>query len=255
VYSHFEATTWVTPYGLIFLAAITLAWWLARRNARAVAIDPSHIDLLMPIAVSAGVVGGTLIALLMSGDEGIRVKLFAVVGIGAAALVTYSHFAKLPSRRLLDVFAVPVVAALMVHRVGCYLAGCCWGDVVSNDIVPGVRYPSGSFAYEQHLDAGLIEPGALASLPVHAVQLYEAGVLLVVLLLLRRVPWRRYAAGSITILTVCTYAMVRFLIEYLRADSEAVLGNLTVTQLQCIVLMFSAVLLPLSRKSPSRPAR
>ena len=251
MHSHFDATTWVTPYGLIFLAAITLAWWLARRNARSVDIDPSHIDLLMPIAICAGVVGGTALALLLSAEEGIRVKLFAVVGVGAAALFVYSRFTKLPFRRLLDVFALPVVAALMVHRVGCFLAGCCWGDVVSNDVVRGVQYPPGSFAYEQHVDGGLIDAGAHASLPVHAVQLYEAGLLLVMLLILSRVPWRRLAAGTITILTVCSYVLVRFFLEYLRADSEAVLGNLTVIQLQCIVLMFSAVLLVRSGKSGS----
>ncbi len=248
MYSHFDATTWVTPYGLIFVAAITLAWWLARRNASAVAIDPSHIDLLVPIAISAGVVGGTTIALLLSAEEGIRVKLFAVVGVGAAALFIYSRFTKLPFRRLFDVFALPVVAALMVHRVGCFLAGCCWGDVVTNGVVPGVQYPPGSFAYEQHLDGGVIETGAIASLPVHAVQLYEAGLLLVMLLVLSRVPWRRLTAGTITILTVCSYVLIRFFLEYLRADSEVVLGNLTVIQLQCIVLMFSAVLLAPSRK-------
>jgi len=249
MYSHFDATSWVTPFGLIFIGAIFTSWFLARRNARSIALDPSHIDLLMPIAISAGVVGGTAIALLLSAVDGIRVQLFAVVGVGAAALFIYSRFTTLPFRRLLDVFALPVVAALMVHRIGCFLAGCCWGDVVSSEIIRGVQYPPGSFAFEQHLDGGLIEFGAIASLPVHAVQLYEAGLLLVMLIVLSRVPWRRLAAGTITILTVCSYVLVRFFLEYLRADSEVVLGNLTVVQLQCIVLMFSAVLLPQSRKA------
>ena len=248
MYSHFDATSWVTPYGLVFLVAIALAWLLARRNAKSVSIDPSHIDLLVPLALSAGVVGGTLIALLVSGDEGLRVRLFAILGIGAVALFIYSHLARLPFRRLLDVFALPMMAALMVQRVGCYLAGCCWGDVVSNGMVRGIQYPPGSFAYEQHVDAGLIDPGALSSLPVHAVQLYEAGLLLVMLLILSRVPWRRLAAGTIAILTVCSYVLIRFFLEYLRADSEVVLGSLTVVQIQCIVLMFSAVSLPQSRK-------
>ena len=240
MYSQFDVTSWVTPFGLIFIAAICIAWFFARRNAATVGIDPSHIDLLMPIAVGAGVVGGTAIALLLSVDEGVRVRLFAVVGFGAAALFIYSRITKLPFRRLLDVFALPMVAALMVHRIGCFLAGCCWGDVVSGGIVGGVRYPPGSFVYEQHLDGGLIDPGAQVSLPVHAVQLYEAGLLLVMLLLLSRVPWRRLAGGTITILTVCSYVLLRFFLEYLRADSEVVLGTLTVIQVQCIVLMFSA---------------
>lgn len=246
MYSHFDATSWVTPFGLIFVAAITVAWFFARRNATAVSLDPSHIDLLIPVTIIVGVTGGTVIALFVSVDDGIRVRLFAILGIGALALFVYSRVAKLPFRRLLDVFALPTMAALMVHRIGCFLAGCCWGDVISHQhaVLQGVQYPPGSLAYEQHLEMGMIEPGALASLPVHPVQLYEAGLLLVMLLLLSRVRWRRHAPGTIAVLTICGYALLRFFIEYLRADSHVVLGNLTVTQLQCIFLMTSVVLLP-----------
>jgi hypothetical protein len=42
---------------------------------------------------------------------------------------------------------------------------------------------------------------------------------------------------------------MRFFIEYLRADGHIILGNLTVTQLQCIILLPSIVLLPRWRKS------
>ena len=251
MYSHFDATSWVTPYGLIFLAAITVAWLFARRNAKSVGLDPSHIDLLMPIAISAGVVGGTVIALFVSMDDGIRVRLFAILGIGAAALFVYGRMAKLPFWRLLDVFALPTMAALAVHRIGCFLAGCCWGDVISQQhaMVQGVRYPPDSLAYEQHLAMELIEPGATASLPVYPVQLYEAGLVMFMLLLLSRVHWRRHVPGTIAILTVCSYALLRFFIEYLRADSYVVLANLTVTQLQCIILLPSILLLPHWRKS------
>ncbi|MDH5455786.1 MAG: prolipoprotein diacylglyceryl transferase [Gammaproteobacteria bacterium] len=247
MYPHFDSTTWVTPFGLIFLAAIFTAWFFARRNARAISLDPSHVDLLIPITIIAGVAGATVVAMLLSVDEGIRVRLFSVIGAGTIALLVYSRIARLPFARLLDVFALPVLAALMVHRIGCFLAGCCWGDVVSNGFVRGIEYPPGSFAYEQHVDKGLIDPGALSSLPVHAVPLYEAALLLALLLVLSRVSWRRLATGTITILTVSSYVLIRFFLEYLRADSEAVLGNLTVIQLQCIVLMFGVLLLSRER--------
>ena len=190
-------------------------------------------------------------ALLVSADDGVRVRLFAILGVGALALFIYSRVAKLPFRRLLDIFALPTMAALMLHRVGCFLAGCCWGDVISQQhaVLQGVQYPPGSLAYEQHLEKGLIEPGALMSLPVHAVQLYEAVLLLVMLLLLSRVQWRRLAPGTLAVLTICSYALLRFFVEYLRADSHVVLADLTLTQLQCILLMFSAVLLPQARKT------
>jgi prolipoprotein diacylglyceryltransferase len=107
----------------------------------------------------------------------------------------------------------------------------------------GVQYPPGSLPHEQHLAMGLIKPNALASLPVYPVQLYEGALLFIALLMLWRFPRRQFEKGVFTILVVCAYAFIRFFIEYLRADGPVVPGNLTVTQLQCLFLLVSAVLL------------
>ncbi len=269
MYSHFDANTWVTPFGLIFLAAIVVAWWLARRNAVSVRVDGSHIDLLVPVTIVVGIAGGTLLSLLMPKDQmiagemmqtGIRIRLFGMLVTGAIAVFVYSRVVTVPFRRLLDIFALPTLAGLMIHRIGCFLAGCCWGDLVSTghstsfasqvQTVPflgglsnGVQYPPGSLPYEQHLAMGLIEPGAAASLAVHPVQLYEAVLLLVILVTLWRFPWREYSRGVLTVLVVCAYAFVRFFLEYLRADGYIIVANLTVTQLQCLILFLSVVLL------------
>lgn len=270
MYSYFDANTWVTPFGLIFLAAIFTAWWLARRNAMAAGVDGSHIDFLIPLTIIVGVAGGTLLSMFMPMDHmvagemmnhGIRVRLFGILAAGAVAVFIYSRFNKLSFRGLLDIFALPTIAGLMVHRLGCFLAGCCWGDIVPHqdagsfasqvqtlpflsELSSGVQYPPGSLPYEQHLALGLIEPGALASLPVFPVQLYEAALLLLVLFALWRFPWRQYPSGALAVIVVCSYALLRFFIEYLRADGNIVLGNLTVIQLQCLLLLASGFLLP-----------
>ncbi len=270
MYSHFDSNTWVTPFGLIFLAAIFTAWWLARRNAVAASVDGSHIDLLVPITIIVGVAGATVLAMFMPMDHmvagemmnhGVRVRLFGILAAGALAVFVHSRLNGLSFRRLLDIFALPTIAGLMIHRVGCFLAGCCWGDVIPHQdagrfatqiqtlpflsgLSSGVQYPPGSLPYEQHLALGLIEPGALASLPVFPVQLYEGALLLVVLLALWRFPWRHYPKGTLAIIVLCCYAILRFFIEYLRADGNIVLGNLTVTQLQCLLLLACGFLLP-----------
>ncbi len=270
MYSYFESSTWVTPFGLIFLAAISAAWWLARRNAMAAGVDGSHIDFLIPLTIIVGVAGGTLLSMFMPMDHmvagemmnhGIRVRLFGMLATGAGAMFVYSYFSELSFRRLLDVFALPTIAGLMIHRMGCFLAGCCWGDIVPHQDVgsfasqvqtlpflsglsSGVQFPPGSLPYEQHLALGLIEPGALASLPVFPVQFYEAALLLLVLLALWRFPWRQYPGGTLAVIVVCVYAFLRFFIEYIRADGHIVMGNLTVTQLQCVLLLASGLLLP-----------
>jgi len=270
MYSHFDSGTWITPFGLIFLSAILVSWWLTRRNAMSIGIDSSHIDLLLPISLIAGIAGGAMLSRLMPLDSmvagelmqtGVRVRLFSLLACGAVVVSVYSRICKLSFRRLLDVFALPTVAGLVIHRLGCFLAGCCWGDLVSNEyatrfatqvqtlpflggLASGVQYPPGSLAHEQHVAMGLIEPGALASLPVYPVQLYEGVLLLGLLLVMRRIPWQRLPQGLMTVLVICAYAVIRFLLEYLRADGPVVLGNLTITQLQCLILLFSATLLP-----------
>lgn len=270
MYSHFDSNIWVTPFGLIFVVAILTSWAYTRRNATISGIDASHIDLLMPISVIVGIAGGTVVAMLMPMDHkvagemmnyGIRLRLFGVLATGAVAVFVYSRLNKLSFRQLLDIFALPTLAALMIHRFGCFLAGCCWGDIVShetktslatqvqtlpffNSLSGGVQYPPGSLPFEQHVVLGLIEPGALASLPVVPVQLYEAALLFVVLLALWRFPWREYPKGTMVVIVTCIYAVMRFFIEYLRADGTIVIGNLTVAQLQCVLLLSSAFLLP-----------
>ena len=236
MYSHFSSTDWVTPFGLMFISAILVAWFFARRNAASTYIDPSHVDLIMPITIIVGITGGTALAWLMPMDQrlageamnhGLRLRLFGMLGTGAIGVFVYCRIAGLSFRRVLDVFALPTLAGLAVHRVGCHFAGCCWGDIVRggnagnletqvhttsllDNLVRGIQYPPGSLPFEQHLALGLIEPGALA---------------------------------------VVGYALGRFFIGYLRADGSIAVANLTVTQLQCLVLLPSILLLPRFRRS------
>jgi len=175
---------------------------------------------------------------------------------------------------LLDLFALPVVLWLAILRFGCFMAGCCWGDLtqvhaglgniadprladqlltlpwLTGDwLITAVNFPAESFAYQQHLALGLIEPGASSSLSVHPTQLYELVLLVILLIVLRRVESRWTSAGMVALVTLCAYAALRFLIEFLRADNALVLGHLTSTQLICIGLVLGcAVCMPASSR-------
>ena len=261
----------VTAFGMFFVAALLVFWWLARRTAVRSGIEPSHIDLLLPLAIIGGIIGGALLSLLMPEDRQIagemlrvdsRIRLFGLVISGALVVFVYSRVAKQKYRTLLDVLAMPTLAALIVHRFGCFLAGCCWGDISISDpwlssiagtdvgrqvqtlpwlagewVRTGVTYGPDTLPFQQQLAIGLIDAEATASLPVHPVQLYEAALLGLVLLALPRLRLKRLPAGSTALLTIIAYALLRFCVEYLRADGNIVLGVLTATQLQCIVLL------------------
>src|ERR1041385_3508455 len=102
------------------------------------------------------------------------------------------------------IFAPGLALGLAFGRVGCFMAGCCWGDLcvepsalskVPPAVTPwqiqtfaslspshfplAVRFPPNAGAFEQHRHLGLISADATASLPVHPVQLYEACLALI----------------------------------------------------------------------------
>ena len=132
----------VTTFGVLFVLSLAVWWWMARRNAVKIGVDPSHIDLLMPLAIIGGIVGGTILSMLMPEDRQIagevlqvdsRIRLFGLVSSGAAVVFIYSRVTRQSFRTFVDVLALPTLAALIVHRVGCFLAGCCWGDISVHD--------------------------------------------------------------------------------------------------------------------------
>jgi prolipoprotein diacylglyceryltransferase len=225
----------VSAWGLAFLGALLVIWLWSRRNAAARGIDTSHMDLLVPLSIALGICGAWLLTELTR----TRVTLFEISACGALAVLVYSRIARLGFRDLIDAMALPGLAGIAVGRVGCTIAGCCWGDVAA--LVPGIEYPPSSLAFEQHVVLGLVEPFAESSLPVHAVQLYEIFVLATVIALGLRIRWRNYAKGSIAFYAVGMYLLSRFLLEFLHATHEPLFANLTIVHLQC--LGFLAVLI------------
>jgi phosphatidylglycerol:prolipoprotein diacylglycerol transferase len=289
MYENFPGTPWMTPYGVMLVLACVLAWAVARHRAKQAGIDPSHVDLALPLAF----IGGAFFAgalgwflpeeLQLAGNvfvaEG-RLRLYTVAVVALAILLAYSRATGLSLRRLADIIALPALVFMGIVRIGCYLAGCCFGDVSGHgdllalvedprlrlqlqtlgsgatDSLPwAVRFPAGSFAYQQHAALGLLEPWATRSLPVHPVQLYETLLLALLGLLLVKSRPRFRHAGDEALTVLAAYALLEFLLEFLRADNTLVLGPLTINQLICAAWLALAVgLAPISRgQQPARP--
>jgi len=183
---------------------------------------------------------------------------------GTLTLLVYARAAKLELSNLLDTFAPGLALGLAVGRVGCFMAGCCWGDlcvepselakpaeaalnwqtrtvpVISHATFPlAVRFPEHTGAYEQHRRLGLIDAQSQQSLPVHPVQLYEA---VLALGLCGFLVWRfrqRLWEGEIVCLFLFGYAGIRFATEFLRADNPPIYFGLTLSQM--ISLMLAAL--------------
>lgn len=264
----------ITVFGVLFVAALLTYWWLARRNIARLGYDASHMDLLLPLCVVGGIAGGFLLSMLFPDDRQLagqamqvdsRIRLFGLVVSGALVVYLYSRATGLSFRRLLDALALPTLVALAIHRFGCHLAGCCWGDVSVSDpwlnhiastdvglqiqtlpwlagdwVKTAITYAPGTFPFQQQLALGLIAADAAQSLPVHPVQLYEVLLLIVFVGIFSRKPLQEYQPGVLALTTILGYAIIRFVVEYLRADGNIVVGMHTATQLQCLALMLLA---------------
>jgi len=262
--------SWITAYGVMLVLAVAACWYYARRRAAVFGFDASQIDLMLPVLVIVSILGARLLAFAIPGDLNasgelyqahFRFRVFGLLIFAFPLLFLFSRLGGQSFRVMLDLFALPALLWLAILRIGCFLAGCCWGDLVypqqaiadpqlaaqvntlpwlaGDWIFTAVRFPEGSFAQQQHYLLGLVGP-LNPSLPVHPTQLYESAGLIVLLVMLRGYEKHAPAPGRVALMALGGYCMLRFFIEYLRADNALVLGIHTSTQIICVILLLAA---------------
>jgi phosphatidylglycerol---prolipoprotein diacylglyceryl transferase len=135
----------------------------------------------------------------------------------------------LPFLKLADVTAMGVAMGLFFGRIGCFLAGCCFGEVTA--LAVGTRFPGWSPASEGQFREGLLAHPSLPSLPVHPTQLYEAvGCLAISVALSSWGPRHKRFDGQVALLALLLYAALRSLLEEFRADDRGVYLGISTSQ-------------------------
>lgn len=237
---------WVTPYGIALVVSLAACWLYARRRAPGFGIEESHVDLVVPLIFIVSTLGGKSLGFVSPGDMEAagfqhvhsRFQLFGLLLFAFPLLFAYCRLSRVPFRKALDLFALPAVLWLIILRMGCFLAGCCWGTVTGSPT--GVSFPAGSLAWEQHVALEWIAADAGRSLAVHPTQLYEMALLAGWLLILTRVERKVATPGLLAALTLAGYTILRFGLEFLRADSSELIAGLSFTQLLCIFLLLAS---------------
>jgi phosphatidylglycerol:prolipoprotein diacylglycerol transferase len=156
-------------------------------------------------------------------------------------LAVYTRRERVGFAATLD-FLIPSVAlGHAIGRVGCLLAGCCYG---TPSAAPwAVRYGHDSLAFEQLFAAGKI-PFAATTPPLHPVQLYEAAGELALFFVLARLLRRRRYDGQVFVAWLAGYGALRFALEWLRGDDERryVLAHLSTSQTLALVAIVCAMI-------------
>ncbi|MBX2962786.1 MAG: prolipoprotein diacylglyceryl transferase [Cyclobacteriaceae bacterium] len=111
---------------------------------------------------------------------------------------------KLPVYQMLDIMAVVTCFVHMFGRVGCFMAGCCYGKPTSGFM--GVIFT---------------DPACQANplnTPLFPTQLMEAGFIFLVMLFLLYFRSKKKFHGQLFLLYLMLYATGRFGLEYFRGD-------------------------------------
>jgi phosphatidylglycerol:prolipoprotein diacylglycerol transferase len=127
-----------------------------------------------------------------------------------------------------DLGAPSLALGHVFGRLGCFLAGCCFG--AASHVPWGASFPAGSVAFDELQSDGLVAAGAGRTPPLHPTQLYEAGgeLLLFGALLWLQGRWSRrnprtgeraVRPGTLLLTYAAGYALLRFTVEIFRGDA------------------------------------
>ena len=228
----------VSTYGLLLAVAFILGLWITARFAARDGLPKDKVYDLGLYVLAAALIGSKLLMIVTEwseyGGDWRRAFSFDLWrsggvfygGLLSAVLVSVLLMRryKLPWRRTADAFAPGIALGHSVGRLGCFSAGCCWGEPTTSWI--GVRFTQrASELTGVPIDSALI--------PTQLIESAFNLLIFAALLLFRR---RRTFDGQIIYLYLMLYSVARFTIEFWRDDPRGHFVGLSTSQLISIVL-------------------
>ncbi|MBQ1489267.1 MAG: prolipoprotein diacylglyceryl transferase [Lachnospiraceae bacterium] len=211
-------------YGLMIAIGVIVAVLVAIYRAKKAGIDPEVVLDLVLIGLICGFGGGKILYLIVEWKDFIKSPMtylggggFVVYGGIILALIVGAVYFTLKKKDpliVMDLIMPEVSIAQGFGRIGCFLAGCCYGRIT--DSVFGVVFPEGSLA-----------PAGVKLIPtqliISAGNFLIAGILLIAATKLKK-------RGQILSLYLILYAIGRFAVEFLRNDHRGAVGVFSTSQ-------------------------
>lgn len=233
----------VYGYGLMIAIGILAAYVTAEYRAKKHGLDPDKIFYLVIWAVVGGFAGAKVLYFLTRLKdimENPRVLLdladgFVVYGGiigGIFSAMAYCKIEKLRFLKYFDLVMPSVALAQGFGRIGCFLAGCCYGR--ETDSAWGIVFHNSSYA-----------PNGVKLLPTQLISSGLDFMLCIVLILLDR---KKKGDGQIAGAYLVLYSIGRFILEFYRGDLiRGNVGALTTSQFIAIFVALAGVILIAAR--------
>jgi len=230
----------IQSYGVMVAVAIIVCGFLMSRDAKKLSIKSDVIFDLIFWVVVGGIFGARIFYVLMNlgayimspieiikiQNGGIAWQGGLIAGAIAGLLFVKKH--KLDLLLMLDMSAPYLALGQSIGRIGCFLYGCCFGRPVTW----GIYFPV-------HGDY------------LHPTQLYSTFGLLLIFFVLKTIQKKTAVKGQVFVYYLMLAAMLRFVIEFLRADHTAFIFGLSIFQMICLLTFSAAIVINSKLKTKS----
>lgn len=228
----------VHSYGLMIAVGVLAAYLFIMYQAKTLKINIQRIDPIILWILFGGLFGAKLLywitqienilqspEILLDISNG-YVVYGGIIG-GVFAGLVYCKVKRLSFPLYADLIIPSVALAQGFGRIGCFLAGCCYGMETTSEL--GVVFPVGSIA-----------PTGVHLLPTQLFSSILDFMLFVVLVFYAK---RKKAEGQVTALYLVLYSVGRFALEFFRGDIErGSIGVLSTSQFISIFIFAAGCL-------------
>jgi phosphatidylglycerol:prolipoprotein diacylglycerol transferase len=230
----------ISPFGVMLVVAFFAAYFqLARGMTRLGIGDADAASSIVVAGGLGGIVGAKVYYAILHGDWRLLLERYGLVWYGGFILGTLAVLWTVGRRRLppwltADAIAPALPLGYALGRVGCFLVGDDYGR--PTDLPWGVEFPVGlppTDVGNLREQFGIDFPATMPSdqlVAVHPTQLYETALSLVIWIVSVRLLGRSRRPGTTALAVLGLLAAERFLVEFLRAKDDRMLGGFTLAQ-------------------------
>lgn len=227
----------VHGYGVMIAIGILTALFIGERRAKNRGLNPDEIYYMTFLCAITGFAGAKILYCIVElkdflENPGKLLSQNGFVVYGGIIAGTLAAYIWCKVRRLtfvdyFDVVLPSVAVAQGFGRIGCFLAGCCYGR--ETDAWYGITFTHSDFA-----------PNNVKLIPTQLISSVGMFAIAAILIYYARQPRRQGRVGA---LYLVLYSIGRFLVEFLRNDHRGAIGNLSTSQFISLFILVIGIVI------------
>jgi phosphatidylglycerol:prolipoprotein diacylglycerol transferase len=225
----------VHGYGLMIAIGVICALLVGVKRAKNKGLSGDAIFSLGLVALVSGFIGAKLLYCIVEFDSlmkdpwsvlsGSGFVVYGGIIFGVLAAFVYCRIKKISFLKYFDLAMPSVAIAQGFGRIGCFLAGCCYG--CQTDSFLGVVFQNSPIA-----------PNGVKLIPTQLFSSAGDFLIALILILYAKKPPKD---GKVGALYLILYSVGRFIIEFFRSDYRGSVGALSTSQFVAIFMLAAGI--------------